>query len=63
VPEHGFIFYVGKIKRVKVLIGNDQDVERGNWMDIAKCSYKIVPVNYLAGTFSVNDLTEDACRF
>jgi hypothetical protein len=51
------------MKRVKVLIGNDQDVERGNWMDIAKCSYKIVPVNYLAGTFSVNDLTEDACRF
>jgi hypothetical protein len=42
-----------------MLIRNDQDVDRSNWMNVVKGCYQIVPVNYSARILTSDDLAED----
>jgi hypothetical protein len=53
----GYLFCGGQ-----VLIRNDEDMRRGNRVDISKGGHLLVAVDFFAGDFSCNDLTEKAIR-
>jgi hypothetical protein len=62
LPHERLIFVVDLVDRCDVLVRHDQDVRRGNRMDVEKSGYSLVFVNDGGGRLSISNFAEDAIR-
>ncbi len=54
------LLVLNRVDRFDVLVGNNQYVRRGPWVEVAKCSDLLVLVNDLGGRSPFNNLAKDA---